>query len=469
MNKYTILFLLLIIAGASYASGLFSNFRNDPNAVSASSSKEECLDKGAPIKSKFVKFKGQQYNLIKSEVEVFPSKVDNEMEKTGQTDGPDSKDIYDIKSGLSGTATDVKDVIYVLQKLKGNEMPEFFIIKGVYVFDLYLKDGKDISDNMKNCLITGGLVMVDPEQTSFPPSFIDLKKVIVSGLNPLTSPSYIKSENPKKTIKDIEIVGGKKIGIIVIKTKEYRVYFHNSTLYLIDFNDDAYQYDPSNDEVNIDLEKNTLQMKNIQFVETPVWGWWMPVCKPAIYLYPLMKTQVKVKVLTKGIFTYTNPSYPKEGWEVFANPSGIIESFGKTYPYLYYESMEKDSDFKKPESGFVVQLGELPNFYSSVLPQLGLSDKESKDFIDYWKKALPKSPYYFIGIVDQSDIDSLEPLEIFPKPDSLLRIRLYFEPLDKKINVLSPLIQKPDRKGFTVVEWGGMVKTDKDHPFTCLQ
>jgi len=114
-------------------------------------------------------------------------------------------------------------------------------------------------------------------------------------------------------------------------------------------------------------------------------------------------------------------------------------------------------------------MSNLPSFFDEVLPKLGLNAKESKEFKEYWLKALPKSPYYFIGIMPQEQLNQNEPLTITPKEDTLIRVRLYFEAQDTLTSVQEPTIQTPQRSGFTVVDWGGMVKNDKNHPFTCLQ
>jgi hypothetical protein len=126
--------------------------------------------------------------------------------------------------------------------------------------------------------------------------------------------------------------------------------------------------------------------------------------------------------------------------------------------------------------------------FNQLLPQLGLNTLQTKDFIDYWKKALPYSPYYFIGIMDQDNIDQFEPLTITPKPDSVNRVRIYFERLDQSIVVEAPEIDdqrtselvnqtldpaspihQSTNSLFRVVEWGGMIKNDPNHPFTCSQ
>jgi hypothetical protein len=236
---------------------------------------------------------------------------------------------------------------------------------------------------------------------------------------------------------------------------------------------------PDNDELQLDyfLFKGAGQVTS---------GWGIE-CKPAIYLYPSQKSLVNVKVYPKGFLTYTDPIYDKDnGWTVEADPNGVLTTNYNlqptTYPYLYYESKIKDEFINKPEEGWVIQSSEvdkgwftpLENKFNNILPKLGLNNKETRDFIEYWKKALPYSPYYFIGIVDKQNIDLIEPLEITPEPKAINRVRIYFERLDKPKVVEEPvLVDLPISESadqlFKVVEWGGLVKTDKDHPFTCSQ
>ena len=145
---------------------------------------------------------------------------------------------------------------------------------------------------------------------------------------------------------------------------------------------------------------------------------------------------------------------------------------GKTpqkFPYLYYESKIRDSAINKPKKGYVVEFEKMPKFYDEILPKLGLNKKEAFDFKDYWEKILPHSPYYFVGIMDENAIEKIEPLTISPKPSTIIRVRLYFEALDKFISVEQPVMEAKVRDGFTVAEWGGLVKVDKNHPFTCSQ
>ena len=200
-------------------------------------------------------------------------------------------------------------------------------------------------------------------------------------------------------------------------------------------------------------------------------GVWAVHCKPAVYLYPPKKQLVNVKVFPKGELSYTDPPYdPNRGWTVWAEPQGKIEDLRfKTYDYLYYESKIKDEVIEKPKAGWVVKFDELVDLYNKVLPKLGLNEKEKTDFIEYWLKTLPKSPYYFVGLIEKNQRDYLEALEVTPNPETSIRFSLYFEALDQPKVVKEPEIKTPERKGFTLVDWGGMIKLHPGTPFTCSQ
>ena len=46
------------------------------------------------------------------------------------------------------------------------------------------------------------------------------------------------------------------------------------------------------------------------------------------------------------------------------------------------------------------------------------------------------------------------PLEIDPKPDILIRVYMQFKGLPFKIKVKEQELDKVERNGFTVIEWG---------------
>ena len=63
--------------------------------------------------------------------------------------------------------------------------------------------------------------------------------------------------------------------------------------------------------------------------------------------------------------------------------------------------------------------------------------------------------YNFIRFRTLKEINEYMPLEFSEKPDTLIRVIMDFKPLNKKINVKEQKLEKMQRKGFTIVEWGG--------------
>ena len=235
-------------------------------------------------------------------------------------------------------------------------------------------------------------------------------------------------------------------------------------------------------EQRVSDDKKELQLEWLYLEKSNYWG---VHCKPAVYLYPPKKMLINVKVKPSGFLTYTDPEYnPETGWNVEAFPDGklIDQTIGgrrTIYDYLYFESKIRDEVIKKPEKGWVIKSSSgvwfenLEQHFMTILPQLGLNDIQTRDFIEYWKKTLPNSAYYFVGVIDPMNVDEIESLSITPHPDSINRVRIYFEQLDVARKVDAPIIEnnpfRIEENRFKVVEWGGMVKNDRDHPFTCSQ
>ncbi len=179
--------------------------------------------------------------------------------------------------------------------------------------------------------------------------------------------------------------------------------------------------------------------------------------KPVIYLYPEKVTDVEVKVFPQGGFSYTEPLY-ESGWSVRATPGSVItnKKDGKTYPYLFWEG--KGGIYESPEKGFVVEKEKVESFLNRALSDYGLIKKEVDDFKEFWLPKMTEYPYYFISFYDNKKMDELAPLHVTPKPDSIIRVLMDYKGLDEPIVVEGYKIPKRERKGFTVVEWGGVIK-----------
>ncbi len=194
-----------------------------------------------------------------------------------------------------------------------------------------------------------------------------------------------------------------------------------------------------------------IRLKNLKF-KLPV-----ECGKPVIYLYPEREMEVSVKLDLMKL-TYSDPLY-KNGWRVVAKSNGDLKEVGtgKSYPYLFWEGTGK-GQYLMGDKGFVVGKAEVKNFLDTKLTVLGLNEKESADFIEFWYPLMQQSPYYLVKFMGPPAMDELAPLEILPKPDTTIRIFMEFEGLEKPVKVEEPVLRTPTRKGFTVVEWGGLLK-----------
>ncbi len=175
------------------------------------------------------------------------------------------------------------------------------------------------------------------------------------------------------------------------------------------------------------------------------------VKKPAVYLYPIEKSNIWVSINVNGFITQSEPPY-LNGWEVMAEPNGLIDD---KYDYLFYEAQLKN--LKVSDTGWVVEYNDLENWFNENLIKLGLNEKEKNQFKEYWLEELPKSNYYEIKILEDSFLKENLNLIISPQPETLIRLNFYFKPLNEKIELPEPTILTPDRTGFTVVEWGGVL------------
>jgi hypothetical protein len=182
--------------------------------------------------------------------------------------------------------------------------------------------------------------------------------------------------------------------------------------------------------------------------------------KPVVYLYPEKTQNISVKVAPSGGFTKTEPDYGN-GWNVIADPMSRIKNIadGKIYPYLFWEGKSK-TVYQMSNFGFVAARDELGSLFDDKLAKLGLISKEVFDFKEYWlpKMLAENKPYYFVTFVSQNMIEKIAPLEINPKPDTTIRVLMDYKGLDEKIDAPGYDIKTPERKGFTAVEWGGMLK-----------
>lgn len=407
-------------------------------------------------------FNGKIYIRIRANVSMIKSKFGEFQEVGALADG---RKIYFLSKNHQGDS--LTDFLFLFLDEDPND-------KNAYLWDVYIDKVKenDLPDFIKNCQETGGLIpMVEgPDAPYFPPQIfkyeeIENNQMVCVFADSVCAKYYLRIEKVEK-LPD----GSGKIGTLTKKVRDethsYLVHHHNGVLYLEDQEShEIHLYNPS-DTLPPFVAKTrdpSLQLGTLKFITTTQWTWATPSCKPVIYLYPEEPTKLSIKVNPYGQLTKTNPPYdPKKGWQVLAYPDGTIrdtqhETRDTKYPYLFYEGVI--IKFKTPDKGWMVKKEDLPEFFGGILPQLGLNEKEANDFQDYWLGRLIDSPYYLIAPLPLEEIKRIEPVEFSQKPETFIRVRFYFKGLNEPALILPPKLPSlPERKGFTVVEWGGLYK-----------
>ena len=187
--------------------------------------------------------------------------------------------------------------------------------------------------------------------------------------------------------------------------------------------------------------------------------------KPVIYLYSETELTASVKINPMGEFTFTYPFYNEtEGWNVKVNNSGLLTDVAssKKYPYLFWEAKSSDLFYKTVGNtipGFVIYTDSTIQFLENTLTALGLNSTEQTDFITFWGPIIEHDNFALIQFVVDDAYDArIAELEISPKPDAIRRVYILCSPIPDSVvgmDVVPQTFTNFERKGFTVVEWGG--------------
>ena len=120
--------------------------------------------------------------------------------------------------------------------------------------------------------------------------------------------------------------------------------------------------------------------------------------------------------------------------------------------YLFWEGKGmRDFDFSE---GFVIKGEDAAEFLQERLTEMGLTVRESNEFIVYWLPRMQENQYNLVSF-QWENYEEAAKLEITPEPDNILRVFMAFKGIDKPIEIPEQKLPKLTREGFTVVEWGG--------------
>lgn len=205
--------------------------------------------------------------------------------------------------------------------------------------------------------------------------------------------------------------------------------------------------------------------------------------KPVIYLYPTVPTEVSINFINPINLSTDIPKYAN-GWNVLANPDGTLKDLQRDatncdkinyskegseyarnacaegiYPYLYW-SGQASGIYPRATDGWIVDSADLDGFLNSKLSEIGLNQKEKTDMLDFWVPEMQKknAPFYRISFFQTQQMNDFIPMNVKPKPHTTIRVFLDWAPLTSKptTELLPQVLQKIDREGFTLVEWGGL-------------
>lgn len=176
--------------------------------------------------------------------------------------------------------------------------------------------------------------------------------------------------------------------------------------------------------------------------------------KPVVYLYPTKDTQVTVKVGAN--VTKSEPTYGS-GWQVLAQPNGKLLVGGQYYPNLFWEGLGWGT-YPSITHGRVVATGQVKEAIAEDLTYIGLNEREIGDFLEFWLPKMPTAPYTRLTWLQNKEMDELAPLAVKPKPDSSIRVFLDFAGLNTPQDIVPQALIKMPRAGFTLVEWGGLLR-----------
>ncbi|MDP2207734.1 MAG: hypothetical protein Q8K98_03030 [Bacteroidota bacterium] len=179
------------------------------------------------------------------------------------------------------------------------------------------------------------------------------------------------------------------------------------------------------------------------------------VRKPNIYIYPETKISLHVSIIFPrgGSVIESIPLY-ENGWNIEVEPSGKINNI---FDYLFYES--ENPDLCQYRSGWIIKKDDLTSFFTQNMLETRFIQKEIDDFIEYWIPLLNNYSSYAIYPQYALDIEKMIELKFSCKPNSVLRLFYVIKGVhDDKINIAVPNIPRFVRKGFTVTEWGVIIK-----------
>ena len=153
----------------------------------------------------------------------------------------------------------------------------------------------------------------------------------------------------------------------------------------------------------------------------------------------------------------SKPVYKTDGWTVTAGQSGKLKADGIVYDYLFWDGQGHGEYPDLRDRGVAVKQANIETTLMKNLMALGLNDRETADFLEFWLPKMPVTPYVRLTWLGTAEMDRLAPLIVSPVPDTKIRIFLEFEGLARPKYLKPQKLTAVKRVGFTLVEWGGLL------------
>lgn len=177
------------------------------------------------------------------------------------------------------------------------------------------------------------------------------------------------------------------------------------------------------------------------------------IAKPVIYIYPEKDgTEFNFNLKADCEITCEYPEREDGKWTGTADKDGTLHINGKDYYCLYWEGQyDADWDFS---SGYCIQGRDTAEFLEKILKELGMTERESEEFIIYWLPQMQDNRYNVISFQTKRYEEAAK-LEVTPEPDTVIRVFMAWYSSEEEIEITPQTLTAQERTGFTVVEWGG--------------
>lgn len=179
---------------------------------------------------------------------------------------------------------------------------------------------------------------------------------------------------------------------------------------------------------------------------------------PALFIYANKKTTLSIKV--GASLTYSDPAH-NTGWNITTNSDGTIESNRGKRDFLYYEFNKQSVNLPPSSYGYSVKRDSLSKFSKEISQQLGLNEKESKQFNNELNNALLEVPinypYVTISLVTEDDLNKNIPLSISENV-SARRIHFLLKGTNNQTPITTPKLKKISRNTPFILELGASTR-----------